>query len=58
MEDAANDEPALPSTVHCTMNIGKAHAHYMNMVRVEREKKLKESQADAVDNLQLLKEHR
>ena len=27
MEDAANDEPTLPSTVHCTMNIGEARSH-------------------------------
>ena len=49
MEDTSDDEPAAPSSssaapsssappspVHCTMTMGEAHAHYMDMVREER----------------------
>ena len=70
MEDTAADEPAPPSSsvppshssappspVHCTLTIGEARAHYMDMVREEREEQFWEAQADASYNHQLLQEH-
>jgi hypothetical protein len=63
MEDAANNEPAPPSSsappslVHCTMTIRKACAQYMAMVQEEREKQFREAQADAAYNHHLLQEH-
>ena len=60
MEDATDDEPvppfssALPSPVHCTMTIGKACAHYTDMVREEQSR---EARADPAYNNQRLQEH-
>ncbi|KAE8779767.1 Sulfotransferase [Hordeum vulgare] len=70
MEDATEDDRALPSStssvmppsssvvapssVNCTMTIGEANAHYMDMVREEC---FWEAQADATYNHHLLQEH-
>ena len=61
MDDAVEDEPgpssspAPPSAVHCTMTIGEARAHYMDMVREEPEDMFREAHADAAYNLQLFR---
>ncbi|KAE8771653.1 Sulfotransferase [Hordeum vulgare] len=59
MEDAIDDEPVPPSSssaprslAYCTMTINEARAHYMDMMRDERE-----VQADIAYNFQLLWEH-
>ena len=57
MEDGADDEPAPqsssapPSPVHCSMTIGEARAHYIDVVR---EDQFWEAQADAAYNQHLL----
>ena len=50
----APSSSAPPSPVHCTMTIGEACAHYMDMVRQEQSR---EAQAEANYNHNLLQEH-
>ncbi|KAE8778603.1 Sulfotransferase [Hordeum vulgare] len=57
MVDAAKGEPTPSSSsvppfpVDCTMIIDEARAHYMDMVRDEREEWFREAQGDAAFNL-------
>lgn len=70
-EDAASDDQVPPSSsiapptsstasfspVPCTMSIGEAHSHYVDMVRDERQEKFQEAQNDAAYKHYLLQEH-
>ena len=70
MEEASDDKPsppssssaapsssAPPSPVHRTLTIDEARAHYMDMVREEREEQFQEAQADINYNHNLLQEY-
>ncbi|KAE8802704.1 peroxisomal biogenesis factor 3 [Hordeum vulgare] len=43
--------------MHCTMTIGEARAHYMDMVREERQEQFQKARVTAAYNHHLFQEH-